>query len=82
MDVAKGATESPMQALGGVRDAAQNTADFLDWMDEHEIDLPPGGRLTKAAWKKLGITGLPEVRGAKSVTGDVVRVVTQFVICA
>lgn len=91
-DVARGVTEVPGQIIGGVRDAAQETLELVqsigDWADNK---LPLGGfklsdkgleYLSSEEMKKQGVEPpkLPEGPGkAESVTGGLVRSVSQFV---
>lgn len=77
-DVLLGAGELPRQTVGGLRDAVQNTDEVISWFDEYGADLPPGRKMTKAAWKRLGITQLPEVGQPYTVVGSVVRSIAQF----
>jgi hypothetical protein len=94
MDVARGATEAPRQAVGGVRDAAQSILDFGDWI---ETQAPLGGVqvfneagefdpriLSGKSFAKERKKGrkleLPDVSEAKSTTGNVIRHVTQFMV--
>lgn len=82
-DVARGATEAPRQILGGVRDAAQATIDFADWItgaaDNELIPIKDGveGKPVKAGDKSVKVE-LPKVKPADSVTGGIVRGVSQF----
>jgi hypothetical protein len=78
-DLALGFSEMPRQVVGGLRDAVQNTDEVISWFDQYGADLPIGRRMTKAAWKRLGITQLPEVGKPYTVAGSVVRSVTQMV---
>jgi len=91
-DIGRGITEAPKQILGGVRDAAfagmTGIAAFDEWAsdalgfpklqitnpDTGEIDL----RILSASEADQAKVSLPEVDAAKTVTGGLVRGVSQF----
>ena len=93
-DVARGIVSAPRQTVGGARDAVQEFNDladgFGDWMNSHVLDLgalqvfdkegnfspeySPPGTLTA---DQTGAT-LPQVAHSNTVTGEVVRNVSQF----
>lgn len=89
-DLAKGATEAPLQALGGVSDAVRNTAlgfsRLGDWLDEKlpmlRVAVPKTGsetvdQLLADPFKLIAGDG-KQVPEAQSVTGGVVRDVARF----
>lgn len=75
-DLGKGAIETPLQAAGGVRDAAQETMEAMDslaiWLNTHVADL------TVFDPDEAFRFDLPEVPQAQSVTGAAVRGIVQF----
>jgi hypothetical protein len=88
-DVARGATESPVQVVGGVRDAAQSTLDFFEEMlriGREHLPEPNGiactwpGALLASHFALPGDhTDLPEIREARTVTGGANQGITGFV---
>lgn len=78
-DVAGGTIEAPRQAVGGVRDAAQSTVDFIQWA---------GGSLGNLARRAAGKEPLdlstednfklPGVAAPRTATGAAVRNAAQF----
>jgi hypothetical protein len=74
-DIARGATEIPMQTLGGVRDAAQAVLDFGEWAGSY---LPAWGQ-GEMREKLVKDFELPNVPEAESVSGGMVRTITPFV---
>ena len=72
-DIGRGVIELPLQAVGGVRDAIQETMEAIEsaanFFDTHVADLTlEGSRFD-----------LPEIPQAISVTGGMERVIMQFV---
>lgn len=92
-DVGRGLVEGPRQAVGGVRDAAQAMIDLWDeagdWL---ESKVPLGGiELMNSAGQILprrvrpdelaardGSVTLPQVAKAETVTGGMIRGISQF----
>lgn len=92
-DVGRGLVEGPRQAVGGVRDAAQAMIDLWDeagdWL---ESKVPLGGiELMNSAGQIVprrvgpdelaardGSVTLPEVAKAETVTGGMIRGISQF----
>jgi hypothetical protein len=73
-DIARGATEVPMQTLGGVRDAAQSVLEFAEWAGSY---LPSWGQ-GEMREKLVKDFELPNVPEAESATGQSWRSVAQF----
>lgn len=74
-DIGQGIVESPVQILGGIRDAGQETLVAMDslgnWLNENVMDLSiPGMEGSKL--------NLPEVSAAESNTGNLIRGAAQF----
>lgn len=82
-DIGRGVIELPQQAVGGVRDAAQETLEFFEsmatWLDTHVADLTIEVEgLPEFLGQPLSVD-LPEVPQARSVTGGISRGILQFV---
>lgn len=73
-DIGRGITEIPIQALGGFRDAVQETVNMTEplarWLSENVGNFGLG--------EEGDPITLPEVKEASSVTGGVIRNVSQF----
>lgn len=73
-DIGRGVIELPLQTLGGLRDAAQETLEAVDslatWLDTHVADL------TVVEFDEP--LGFPEVPQAQSGTGSIARGILQF----
>lgn len=88
-DIALGLVETPRQVLGGVRDAVQETLDFTHQfgaiLDESvplgrlNIDLDPDTSFFESGTPEEQPINLPEVAEADTVTGGMVRGVSQFI---
>lgn len=88
-DVALGLVETPRQVLGGVRDAVQETLDFTHQFGAEldksvplgriNIDLDPDTPLFESGTPEEQPITLPEVTEADTVTGGMVRGVSQFI---
>jgi hypothetical protein len=75
-DLARGTVEAPRQIVGGIRDAAQATIDFADWLTGiDKTQFETGGKTLDYKDVKRD---LPEVKKPKTVTGGLVRGVSQF----
>lgn len=89
-DVGEGIVEAPLQALGGIADAINETLDMTkelgDWLNENVVDL--GG----VTWGEDGLKlasgediakaeniQIPTTEKADSTTGNIVRGISQFI---
>lgn len=87
-DVGEGIIETPLQAIGGIADAVNETSDLIfeisQWMNEHVADLgnvsigKDGIKFTKGTPKENALK-IPTTDEADSTTGGIVRNVSQFV---
>lgn len=89
-DVGKGVLETPRAVTKGARDALQSAVDMGDdlmgWIAANPaFDVTPlaPARLAKTALDAAGIEGfktLPDIDAPESVTGNIVKGVTQFLV--
>jgi hypothetical protein len=89
-DVGRGAIETPRAVAGGVRNAAQNTGEFLkqmvDSLADNGVMLPgPQALLTVGARgvqrlgrSEIAVQNFPEIGDPKSTTGRLIKGVAQF----
>ncbi len=75
-DLGRGSLETPLQSVGGVRDAAQETMEAMDslaiWLNTHVADLTVLDPETAPRFD------LPDVPQPVTVTGGVIRGIVQF----
>lgn len=78
--IVTGFGEAPRQALGGIRDAAQSTLEFGDWVGQYlPGDFYEGMRALEAKLTGVGIGDqLPDVGEPKTAIGSGVRAISQF----
>lgn len=82
LDMARGVAEAPSQIAGGVRDGIQNSMDLLNDFGKWADEKMPGLKLEDFSFKGVKPFAqheLPEVHGATSTTGSLVRGAAQFI---
>ena len=84
-DIGEGIIETPIQVVGGLSDAARETFEALDsvadWLNENVADLTFEGTGIEALDNPLEALAnlMPDIDEADSVTGNLVRGVSQFI---